>query len=575
MLQFASSSGKLIRRALGFSIALLIGCGGASPDRSTGVGEPVGADVTFTIDPAVTFAISRFIYGGNFIDDPSAYGGATPPPEMTLNRFGGNRLTAWNWETNHSNAGRDYRFQNDEFLSASGTPGEAVRTRAAPSFARGQAFMATVPMLGHVAGNANGEPLDTADATRATRLSRHFLPSRAAKGAAFSVAPDTRDGVVYQDEFVHWFSRTFPGRETHATAPVFFTLDNEPDIWHSTHKQIQSDSGDRAASPRLQSFAGLSDTSIAYARAIKAVLPEALVFGPAVATYAGVVTAGRYPSPDPQFGAQNFFDVYLDRMRAAHTAGGRRLLDVLDLHWYGASGTSNGEIGNDYAVQDAAMIQKRVQAPRSLWDPTYDEGSWVSGVTGGPIRLLPRLRAQVAAHYPGTKLAITEYYYGRGGDISGGVAQADALGVFGREGLFAAALWPQAQVWAAPWNGDGRKAYAYVFGAFRMFLNYDGSGGRFGDTGVQARSSDVAASSVYASRDASGRLVVVAINKTSTTRVAHIGIAGGFTPGSAGAWVMMHGSPSPTRAAAAPTITGSTVDYSMPSMSVSTLVITP
>ena len=572
MLQLARDAFPTLRQAFGLSAALMIGCGGSSPD-STGVGGGVALEVTMTVDPSTTFAISRFIYGGNFIDDAGAFGGATPPPEMTLNRFGGNRLTAYNWENNYSNAGRDYRFQNDQFLSSSTSPGDAVRGHAAPTFARRQAFMATIPMLGYVAANANGEPLDTLDATRATRLSQHFRQSKAFKGAALSTSPDTRDGVVYQDEFVHWFDVTFPGRAADATAPVFFSLDNEADIWHATHKQIQSDIGDRATTPRIQTYAGLSDTSIVYARAVKSVMPSALVFGPAVATYAGVVTAGRYPSADPQFGTQNFFDVYLDRMRAAEATAGRRLLDVLDLHWYPATGTPNGEITNDYATQDAAMIQKRVQAPRSLWDPTYDEGSWVSSTTGGPVRLIPRLKAQIAAHYPGTKLSITEYYYGRGGDISGGVAQADALGVFGREGLFAAALWPQAQVFAAPWNGDGRKAYAYIFGAFRMFLNYDGAGGRFGDTGLKATTSDIAASSIYASRDAAGRIVLVAINKTTAATAARISITG-VTPTSASAWVMQNASPTPTRGMA-PVVAASTVAYTMPAMSVSTIVLTP
>jgi len=36
---------------------------------------------------------------------------------------------------------------------------------------------------------------------------------------------------------------------------------------------------------------------------------------------------------------------------------------------------------------------------------------------------------------------MTEYYYGGGDHISGGLAQADVLGILGREGVFAAALW--------------------------------------------------------------------------------------------------------------------------------------
>ncbi len=557
-------------------MTLAVGCTGGAAG-ATGVDDAVppaaAADLTFTIDPGVTFAISRFIYGGNFID--AAYDGATPPAEMTFNRMGGNRLSAYNWETNFSNAGRDYRFQNDTFLSASGTPGAAVRDRAQVSFGRGQAFMATIPMLGYVARNADAVPLDTLDATRAGRLSQHFRISRAAKGSAFSSSPDRTDAFVYQDEFVSWFDVTFPGRAGSAQTPVFFSLDNEPDIWHVTHKELQSDVDDNAGAPRLQTYASLSDTSIVYARAIKAAMPMAVVFGPAVATYTGVVTAGRYPFPDPQFGTQNFFDVYLARMRAAEVSAGRRLLDVLDLHWYPASGTSNGEITNDYATQDAAMIQQRVQAPRSLWDATYDDGSWVTSVTGGPVRLIPRLRAQIAASYPGTKLAITEYYFGRGGDISGGVAQADALGVFGREGLYAAALWPQAQVWAPGYDGDGRKAYAYVFGAFRMFLNYDGSGARFGETGLQARTSDDAASSVYASRDAGGRLVVIAINKGTASRVVRIAITGTTSVRSATAWTMADGAPNPVRQSSGPTLDAGQLRYTMPAMSVSTIAIVP
>ncbi len=565
-----------------------IACSGHIPDTSASVDPPTSppveprprlpipaSDLTFTVDMDATFNISRFIYGGNFIDEPDNYSGATPPPEMTFNRMGGNRLSAYNWENNYSNAGNDYRYQNDQYLSESTTPGQAVATHAAPSFARNQGFMATIPMLGYVAADASGIPLDTTDANRAARLALRFRVSRAFKGSALSISPNTSDGFVYQDEFVNWFEARFPGHAGHATTPIFYSLDNEPDLWHGTHKQIQSDIGDKANAPRLQTYAGLIDTSIVYARAVKSVAPNALVFGPAVATYAGVAVAGRYPTPDPQFGTQNFFDVYLDRMRAAESTYGRRLLDVLDLHWYPATGTNNGEITNDYAPQDSAMIYKRVQAPRSLWDPTYDEQSWVSGVTSGPVGLLPRLRAQIAAHYPGTKIAITEYFYGRGGDISGGIAQADVLGVFGREGVFAAAIWPIAGIYAQPYGGDGKKAYAYVFGAFRMFRNYDGAGGHFGDIGLRAATSDAVASSVYASRDDAGNVVIVAINKSSGAKSTRTTIAGTASLRGARLYTLTGAATDPVRQPDLTTISGNVLTYTMPPMSVSTIVITP
>ena len=533
---------------------------------------PGPSDVAFTVDANTTFPISRFVYGANGASE--SWNGATPPTELTFNRVGGNRLTAYNWENNYSNAGNDYNYQNDQLMSSSLTPGDGISWRVTPSFALGQAVMATIPMLGYVAGDACNCNVGITDADRANRLATHFKISKASKGSAFTLTPSTSDAYVYQDEFVNWMNTQFPGHAGNATSPLFFSLDNEPDIWQATHKEIQSDYGDNTSTPRIQTYAGFSDTSAVYAKAIKAVVPTAMVFGPAVATYTGVTTLGRYPSADPVYGTQNFFDVYLDRMNAASSAAGKRLLDVLDLHFYPQNGTANGQIGNDYATQDSAMIQARVQAPRSLWDPNYNDGSWVTSVTGGPITLIPRLRNQIAAHYPGTRIAITEYYYGRGGDISGGIAQADVLGIFGREGVYAAALWPNAGVWAAPYNGNGALAYAFIFGAFRMFRNYDGAGSAFGDLGLKATTTDVVASSVYASRDAAGHVVIVAINKTTTPKVASIALSNVSGVTRARVYVLSGASATPTRGADL-AVSSNATSYSMPAMSVSTLVITP
>ncbi len=566
----------LLSRLTRFSALFILGCGSSSATPGDAPPEPpAAADIAFTINASSTFAISRYIYGGNFLESSSTFGGATPPAEMTLNRMGGNRLTAYNWENNYSNAGNDYEFHNDEFLSSSGTPGQAVKTRANFAFSHGQAFMATVPMIGYVAANACGCNVGVTDADRTNRLATHFRVSKAFKGSPFTLSPNAGDAFVYQDEFVNWFENTFPGRSTHATAPVFYSLDNEVDIWHSTHEEINSNIGDNKDKPRLQTYKGLTDTSIVYARAIKSVAPNALVFGPAVATYAGIAVLGRYPTPDPDYGTQNFVDVYLDRMKAAEATYGKRLLDVLDVHHYPAIGTRGGEITNDYAPQDSATIWARVQAPRSLWDPTFDEQSWVSGVTAGPIRLLPRLKAQIAAHYPGTKIAITEYFFGRGGDISGGIAQADALGVFGREGVFAAAMWPLAGIYAQPWAGDGTKAYAYAFAAFKMFRNYDGAGGMFGDTGLQATTNNVAASSVYASRDSAGNIVIIAINKTNTARPARITISGATNLKTAKSWALTGASPTPARQPEIALDGSGSFSYPMPALSVTTIVLTP
>ena len=51
------------------------------------------------------------------------------------------------------------------------------------------------------------------------------------------------------------------------------------------------------------------------------------------------------------------------------------------------------------------------------------------------------MKSWIAANYPGTKTAITEYNWGAQEHISGAVAQADILGIFGREGLDVGTVW--------------------------------------------------------------------------------------------------------------------------------------
>ena len=508
-------------------------------------------DVTIDVNTAQRTPISRFIYGMNLTGDtrdPYAGGfpwyGAEPPAAVTFDRFGGNRFSAYNWENNFSHAGVDYQHQNDAFLATSTTPAAAVTQRVAASRRRGAATLVTVPMLGWVAADGNG-PVDTLDATRATRLATRFRRNVARKPTPLADQPDRSDDAVYQDEFVRHVVRAFPGAVTDPVAPLMFSLDNEPDSWHATHKAILGDTADDPGRPRLQTYEGFLATTVAFASAIKREAPGAMVFGPAVATYAGVMTIGRYPHPDPQHGSASFVEFYLQRLAEASRNFGTRLVDVLDLHWYPAAGTNAGEVSNDYATQDAAMIDARLQAPRSLWDPTYDEQSWVSGVTGGPIRLIPRLKQLIAQHNPGTKIAFTEYYYGRSGDISGGLVQADLLGIFGREGVFAANFWPQAGVWAQPWQGDGRKAYAYAFGAFRSYLDYDGQGGRFGDTGVSTVASDTRNASAYGSVDEAGRVVLVIVNKRNASVETEVRVAHDAPLTSAMTWVVRDGQPTP------------------------------
>jgi len=158
------------------------------------------------------------------------------------------------------------------------------------------------------------------------------------------------------------------------------------------------------------------------------------------------------------------------------------------------------------------IIAARLQAPRSLWDPTFLETSWITQKWHKPLDVIPTLQRKIAENYPGTKLSISEYNYGGGGDISGGIAEADVLGIFGRTGVYSANEWP------------GPSAEPYVAGGFEMYRNFDGKNGWFGDTSIFAATDDAPDTSVYASLDSSDpkRMVIVAINKTDHPITANL-----------------------------------------------------
>jgi hypothetical protein len=293
-----------------------------------------------------------------------------------------------------------------------------------------------------------------------------------------------------------------------------------------------------------------------YAEAIKAVAPRAIVFGFVSYGYNGLTSLQNAPDAN----GRDFLDFYLQQMRQAEKKAGKRLIDVLDVHWYPEARGGKVRITEDDA--GPAIAAARVQAPRSLWDPNCTEDSWITrDVLRSPIRLLPRLHEKIEKHYPGTKLAITEYYYGGGGDISGALAQADVLGILGREGVFAAALWHV-----------GKTDDRFIYGAFAMFRDFDGHGACFGETGLAARTDDVERTSIYASKGPKGNLVLVAINKAAQATPVIIRFKDCPTARKAAVFQLTDASPNPVPAEDLAVGAGE-IRTKLPAQSVSTLVI--
>jgi len=455
--------------------------------------------ITINVNPgADNLPISPYIYGVNQ-DLP---GVGTPGSR----RYGGNRLTAYNWETNASNAGSDYLYENDNYL-VSGlsaqqqtVPAIALTMFHDQSLAEGTPYtVLTLQMAGFVSADESG-PVPS---SQYAPSSRFFQVVNNKPGGVYQYPPNLTDGVVYMDELLSYLVGKY-GTASGSTGVKGYDLDNEPDLWSSTHPEVHP------AQPQCAEFVS---KSIALAQTVKRMDPAAEVLGPVsygsegYFTFQGAPDWATIQAANP--GYRWFLDYYLDQMSKASATAGGRLLDVLDLHRYSddSGGTPSESITNqtDYST-NLGCDEERVQSPRVLWDPTFVENSWVQQYDSQFLPWIPNIQASIAKYYPGTRLSFTEYSYGGESDISGGIAQADVLGIFGKYGVYL----------GCNWLLHDTPAPSYLASAFNLYLSYDGQGGKFGATSVFETDSDTVNSSAYASLDAANGLHVVVLNKSYT-----------------------------------------------------------
>ena len=459
-------------------------------------------------------AISPAIYGINALANAKGPYLAADSAMLGSDRMGGNRMTGYNWESNFSSAGSDWQNSSDSWMTqnpvatATGIGG-AVGSFVDRNLGLGRLPIVQLQMAGYVAADGSG----TVTAAQAAPSSR-WKKVAFAKGSPFTLTPSVTDSVVYMDEEVNWLVNRF-GRADQGGVP-YYALDNEPALWTVTHSRIH---------PQGLSMKELLDNGEALAKAVKAVDPSAKVIGSesfgamemwqcGYSNQNSWTTCSDWNTYSAKYGWA--VAAYLGEMKKRSATVGKRLIDVLGIHWYpedkGDTRINDGSIMNGGTAKD---IEARLQAPRSLWDTTYLENSWVTGMTGNkPVAILGRTLKSIDTAWAGTRLAVTEYNYGGEHHWSGALAQADVLGVFGKYDLEAANL-------HTTFSGP-------IAAAFRLYRNFDGKGNGFGDTYVAAESPDNAVFSTYASLDSKdpNLLHVIAINKSASAKSVTLALDG-------------------------------------------------
>lgn len=469
--------------------------------------------VTVTVDPeANRRRINPLIYGVNF--GTSAQMAAMRWP---VRRWGGNAVTRYSWQHDISNHAMDWFFYNIEESNPS--PGNLPNGSAADRFidetrAAGGEPLITVPLIGWTPTDRQrrwGFSVAKYGAQQKTECTETGNASWCQPDAGNGVRPN---GTLVTGNDPHDTSREIgpdfvTGWLTHIAGRTgnagsggvrFFGLDNEPMLWSSTHRDVH---------PAKVHDTELWQKTAQYAAAIKAAHPNAKLFGPNTWGWCDLFySEADSCAQGSDYAAHGaFVPWYLDQARAHQQATGVRLIDYLDLHWY-PQGT-NIALTSDESEGTAA---RRLRSLKALYDPAYVDESWI----GRTIRLLPQAKEWIDGHFPGTGLALTEYNFGDG-TVSSALAQAEALAIFGREGVDLATRWVSPE------------PNSLVEDAFRMYLNYDGAGAKVEGDSVRAVSSDVDAVGAYAVRGAGTRLWLLLFNKDTRVRSTTVQLPAGTT----------------------------------------------
>ena len=495
-----------------------------------------GTPVQVTVDALSNrHAISPYVYGTNFPADSNTI----TDTGTTLVRWGGNAASRYNWVNFDTNAANDYYYINRPMGSA---PLYSDSTQFVPNvIAAGGNPIVTIGMLPWVAKDQTSYSFSVAK--YGAQCSTDPYNSDAGNGVESNCStnvtgnnPTDADvslldgppaggdpaGSVYRNQWLAALAPTFGNNQPH-----FYDMDNEIDIWGSTHRDVH---------PNPSGYNEMRDTFLDVARGVKTWDPQAVRFGPVSCCW-WFYWNGANGNDKGAHAGNDFLPWWLNEVFWSDEIAGSRSVDVIDIHAYPDSPDTLGSM--THAQQQAAALR----IFRDYWDPTYVSESsginqpWATQIQ--PLKTIPfripRLRAMINMIYPGTPLSFTEWNAAFAGesDFSTALSDADAYGILGRERMTYAARW------TAPISGNPN----YL--TQKLFRNYDGSHGTFGITSISAsHNADPDLFSVYAALSQSATSMTLLVLNKDPANAAQVTFAlNNFSPSSFAAYSLSQASP--------------------------------
>jgi len=414
----------------------------------------------------------------NHVISPLIYGVAWAPStnylkdiSATVNRWGGNHTSTYNWQIGARNSASDWYFENSAWSDGSAAAFINGNTGA------GAQSLLTVPMLPYVAKDLSS--VSFAVSKYGPQTATDPFNSNAGNGVGTNgqnIVNNPLDSG--RTNTVGFQAQWLAGLPT----PTFLAMDNEMDIWNSTHRDWH---------PAPVGYDEVWETFSNYAMMVRQQMPTAKILGPVSCCWWYYWNSVAGDSDKAAHGGEDLLPWFLDRAHQHEVQTGQRLLDVLDIHYYPDS------------FPNAANPAQQLRSTRELWDATYKSEGWIGSdqwaTQTHPNRnypqLIPRFKTLLAQHYPGLPLALTEYNWGGDTTLNGALALADALGNFGREDLYLATHW------TAP---DANSPAYQMFKLYRSFAGVS----------VSAGTTDPNLFTAYAAKDPTNdALTVIVINK--------------------------------------------------------------
>jgi len=496
--------------------------------------QKVGA-AQVSVAGAPSRSISPYIYG---LNGWSLDAKGLRKLGTTVNRFGGNATTNYNWKDDAMNRGMDWFFLNTaEGKSTAKESDKSYYKFVQESTKGGSDTMLTIPIIGWVAKR----PPESGPRLSSYPLS--LFPGQPEHdngcGSGFTSAKRDIQSAIWGNDPNHNYLPSTPEFQkgwvqvllkefgpASGKGVKFYSMDNETGLWHWNHRDVR---------PQGVGMDELADLNATYAAMVKSVDPSAQVVGfvswgakelagsawdffpGGKAGYKqgenGMTDANRWTDRKAHgnlFNAQQF----LKAMKAKSDKAGVRLMDYFDNHGFPevwgttATGQKVNVLGDH--PYDPVLTPKQFDAMRVFWDDTFiSEDSWCYAYGNAPtlwtpwVGLIPKLKGYIAQYYPGTKLAMTEYYPASKSHYHGGLLEALNLGIFAREGMDMACDW------------GGVDSENYVFYGHMLFSNYDGKGSKFLGQYHGSKASNADLYSFVAKQGAVTRIVL--INKNPTT----------------------------------------------------------